>query len=288
MGEHQPPRTCFAGHGGRLAGGHVPRLDRQPDFGLEERGLAEQQVDTVGELDCGVARPRVHHDGDAVAGPPLADLVYVDTSTLEVEPALALEHADLRALYAEGPQPVGQEVAAGRFLYTPTDCVDGVIERPGFDAQRWAGLDRAVADNRLESNRLPPPDAGIAEVLDVALSTGRIVDRDLVQGAVEGQSLQHTGEPEAVVAVQVGQTDPGDAAGRDPGEAELALGALAGVEEDALAIPAQEVAVVVPGASGYLAGCAQDDQVASAHPCQSGRGKWDAVAPTSRGVRLRQ
>ena len=62
---------------------------------------------------------------------------------------------------------------------------------------------------------------------------------------VERQALDDAGEPEAVIAVEMGDADPPESPRRHPGQQQLALGALAGVEEHAVAVPAQEVAVVV-------------------------------------------
>ena len=55
--------------------------------------------------------------------------------------------------------------------------------------------------------------------------------------------------------------------GRDPGVDHLPLGALARVEEQALAVPAQQVAVVVAGPGGHLAGGAEDDEFAHGTEC---------------------
>ena len=78
--------------------------------------------------------------------------------------------------------------------------------------------------------------------------------------AVQRQALENARQAEAVVAVEVRDADPGDVGGRDPGLQHLALGAFAGVEQDPLAVPAQEVAVLVAIARGHLAGGAQHDE----------------------------
>ena len=61
---------------------------------------------------------------------------------------------------------------------------------------------------------------------------------DLVRDLVEVDALDHTGEAEGVVAVEVRDADPVQVVRRDPGPQHLPLRALAGVEEDALAVPA--------------------------------------------------
>ena len=66
-------------------------------------------------------------------------------------------------------------------------------------------------------------------------------------------------------------------AGADAGERQLALRALAGIEQDALGVPAQQVAVVVAVAGRDLARRAEHHQLPRAHAAgSSGR----------RGLRL--
>src|SRR5207244_7182232 len=59
--------------------------------------------------------------------------------------------------------------------------------------------------------------------------------------------------PQAVVAVEVAQADPGHVGGADTGLQHLPLGALTRVEQQALTVPAQEVSVMSAGAGRYLA-----------------------------------
>ena len=56
---------------------------------------------------------------------------------------------------------------------------------------------------------------------------------------VEGQPLQHAGQAEAVVAVEVAEADPGDLAGPHPGQQHLPLGALTRVEQQPFVVPPQ-------------------------------------------------
>src|SRR5690606_36973720 len=58
----------------------------------------------------------------------------------------------------------------------------------------------------------------------------------------------------------------GDPARADAGVDQLALGALARIDQHPLRVPAQEVAVVVAGARRGLARRAQHHQVSTAHP----------------------
>ena len=83
--------------------------------------------------------------------------------------------------------------------------------------------------------------------------------------AIQRHALQHSWNPEAMVAVKVGETQPGDGTCRDTCEQKLALSSLSGVEQQALAVPAQQITVVIPVAGRYLAGGTEHDQLAERH-----------------------
>src|SRR5205807_334289 len=97
------------------------------------------------------------------------------------------------------------------------------------------------------------------------LAGGRVPDVDRMGHPVEGQALEDAGEAEAMVAVEVGDADAGDGRRRHAGQEQLALGALAGVEQHSFGVPAQEVAVVVAVAGGGLAGRPQHDELPGGH-----------------------
>ncbi len=61
------------------------------------------------------------------------------------------------------------------------------------------------------------------------------------------------GHPETVVAVKVREAQPRHAAGRDTGQQHLALCTLAGVEQQPVAVPPQQIAVVVAIPGRHLA-----------------------------------
>jgi hypothetical protein len=86
-----------------------------------------------------------------------------------------------------------------------------------------------------------------------------------VGAAVEGEALEDAREAEAVVAVEVGDEDPVDGAGGQLAEGHLALGSFAGVEEEALVVPAQEIAVVVAAAGRNLGRRPEGQEFAVAH-----------------------
>jgi hypothetical protein len=60
--------------------------------------------------------------------------------------------------------------------------------------------------------------------------------------------------------MDVGQADPGYLGCGYAGLDHLALGALAGVEEQTFTVPAQQVPVVVPGAGGNLRRSSEDNE----------------------------
>lgn len=85
---------------------------------------------------------------------------------------------------------------------------------------------------------------------------------DRVGHGVEGHAREHPRQPEAMVTVNVCEADAGDHVRGHPGMDHLALRSLARIEKQALAVPAQEVAVVVPGPGGDLGRGAEDDELA--------------------------
>jgi hypothetical protein len=141
-----------------------------------------------------------------------------------------------------------------------------VVERRGVQLEPGPGVDEAVMGDGV----LPDLDrhvggAGSAQAIDVLLAGGGEVEVDRVLGTVEREPLEHAGQTEAVVAVEVGDADAGDRARRDPGQGELTLGALAGIEKDPLVVPAQERPVVGPLPGGHLGGSPEDHQLPHRH-----------------------
>ena len=63
----------------------------------------------------------------------------------------------------------------------------------------------------------------------------------------------------------MGHTDAGHRRGRDTGERELALGALTRIEEDRLAVPAEQIPVVVAVMRRRLTRRSQHDEFTFAH-----------------------
>src|SRR5215475_3367212 len=68
-----------------------------------------------------------------------------------------------------------------------------------------------------------------------------------------------------MVSVEVSDADPADMAGRHAGELHLALRSLPRIEQQALAVPPEEVAVVVAAASRNLARGAENHEFPVGH-----------------------
>lgn len=80
--------------------------------------------------------------------------------------------------------------------------------------------------------------------------------------SVQIDPLDHPGQAEAVVAVEVGHRDAGDIGDRNPRVRHLPLRALAGIEEQALLAPSEQVPIVVALFGRHLARGAEDDEFA--------------------------
>ena len=139
---------------------------------------------------------------------------------------------------------------------------------------RPVAVDRplAQADRLAEQGRVPQP----GEDLPVVRRVAGLHD---VADPVQGHPLQHARQAQAVITVEVGDADAGDLARRDPGEQHLPLGSLARVEQQALAVPAQQVAVVAAAARGRLARRAKDHKLARGHGIRPYAEGADAVSP---------
>nr|BFE45897.1 hypothetical protein GCM10017547_37900 [Pseudarthrobacter oxydans] len=85
---------------------------------------------------------------------------------------------------------------------------------------------------------------------------------DRVGHGIEGHAREHARQPEAMVTVHVREADAGDHVCGHPGVDHLALRSLARIKKQALAVPAQEVAVMVPGPGGDLGSGAEDNELA--------------------------
>jgi hypothetical protein len=107
-----------------------------------------------------------------------------------------------------GGEPIGEQVDPGLLLDAPAEGRDPVVEGPGGDRERsGVGEHAPLFADRVEAHRLATTDRCLAQALDVGPTRRREVDRDLVERTVEREPLQHPGQAEAVVAVEVGDAD---------------------------------------------------------------------------------
>ena len=105
----------------------------------------------------------------------------------------------------------------------------------------------------------------VPDAVEDGCSGSRVGDLDGAGHPIKRHPLEDAGQAQAVVAVEVGDADPGDLVRGHAGEQHLALGALARIEQQALIVPAQEVPVLVAGARGRLTRGAEDDQLTVGH-----------------------
>lgn len=157
--------------------------------------------------------------------------------------------------------------AAVRFDDPVAVRLDGMRQPAGLQGVRGRrGKHRPVARDRLlhELHGLAVG-GGVPQSLEEVLAAERVVRGDGVRDPVEVDPLNHPGQAQRMVAVEVCDADPVDVVGCDPSPQHLPLGALAGVEEDALAVPAQQIAVVVSVPGGNLAGGAEHHQFTYGH-----------------------
>ena len=89
-----------------------------------------------------------------------------------------------------------------------------------------------------------------------------------MQDTVKRDALDYSSQPQAVIAMEMGDEYLRDLGHRHAGHDHLPLGALAGVEEITLFIKADHIAVLVPGAAGHLACRSQDDELPLGHTDQ--------------------
>lgn len=84
---------------------------------------------------------------------------------------------------------------------------------------------------------------------------------------VEGQARQDAGKAIAMVAVDMGDADARDLRGGNIRPDHLALRAVSRVEQDALIVPTEEVAVVVACARRDLGGGTENHEFAHGNEC---------------------
>ena len=269
MGHGQAAGPGCCGDAGRVRGGAVSVFDRQLPQVAGVGGLHHQQVDVLGQFLRGRAGPGVHDERERPFPSRTRHLLQPGDDTVDLHPALAVQLPDGGSGDAAGGQGLRVETDPGQVLHPVPDGGDAVVEAGRREdeilgPQHLTGI-RTRVDGQEPNVGLVVVDAGAVESLDVLLPLGRVDHGDRVGHLLQGDALQHPGQPEAVVAVEVGEADDVDAARRDPGPGHLTLGALAAVKQDAAGSPSQQVAVVIPRLRGHQAGCSQRDELAIAH-----------------------
>ncbi len=255
MGQEQGAHAAGCRQGTGLPRGQVPVFTGQVRLGVGEGGLRDQQVGLLRQLLGAGARGGVHDEGEPLAATELADLVQVHP----VQSSLTLQPADVRAADAGGVEPFRHQRAPVRFPEAVAIRLDAVVQGTDLKprshlAGRAVGVQAQVETARGQGHQRP----------DGRLTGGRVVQVHRVLHPVQGHPGQDPGQTVAVVTVDVGQADAGDPAGRDPRMDHLPLGALAGIEQQTLTLPRQQVAVLVPFTGRDLGGGAEDHEFAHA------------------------
>jgi hypothetical protein len=264
--EHQQPGAGMGGDLAGLPGGQVPVVAGQCRFAVGEGGFAHQHVRLVGQRERGVAQPGVHDEREPLAAPRLADLLQGHRPATGGQTALALQPPGVRAGDTGGGQAGRDHPPAIRLHQPVADGGDAVRQRARFQPERGraehrAGhLHRPFPQVQHVAEQRGPPEPG-----EDLLAVRRVAGLDQVRHLVQRHPLQHAGQAQAVIPVKVRDADVGDLARADPGEQHLPLGSLARVEQDPLAIPAQQVPIVVTAAGGRLTGRAKYYQLTAGH-----------------------
>src|SRR5690606_5250517 len=184
---------------------------------------------------------------------------------LALDPPAVAQPTDVGALDAQGAQPLGEEVTPSPLLDPPADGVDRVVERSRDKRRVVAHREARAVGRRVQPqfDRRRIPFGALDEAPQPIATRSREVDVDRAARRVDRAALQDPWQPQAVVAVEVRDADARDLRRRRAGGEELALHALTGVEHDELALPPQQVAVLVPrAASGHRRGAEHEQLVA--------------------------
>jgi hypothetical protein len=224
----------------------------------------DEQVRTPGELGDDRRGRRVAREHDlATRARGTEHLLGRDHMAVRERDGLAtLQRPPLRPV--RHPELVGRlRVKAARTLVLGDRVAHGghtVVDRKDeqpivLTVERLAGAQLGHVDLVCQ----PAEDA--AQRPEEVPEPGRPVDREGRLAPAQGERLQHPGEPEVVVRVEVRQEDLVQLDEADRGAQELALRALAAVEEQPLAAPAYEQRRWGPLRGRHRAGRAEEDDV---------------------------
>jgi hypothetical protein len=263
VAQHQRADPALGRDLARLPRGQVPEGRGQLGLVVQERRLAHDQVGPLGQRERAVAEPGVHDEREPLPGPGLAHLVQADSPARHVQATVAGQPSHVRPADAEGGQPVRPHPAPVRLGQLVAHGRHPVRQRPGQQPPgvRLRQHVRVARDRAFGNGGHVVEVGGVPQMAEVLLPSGRIVAHDVMGHPVQGHPLQYARQPQAVVAVEVGDADPVDLAGPHARQQHLPLGALARVEQQALAVPPQQVTVVVAGPRGRLARGPEDHQL---------------------------
>ncbi|KHL04314.1 hypothetical protein LK10_05050 [Sinomonas humi] len=222
---------------------------------VAEGALGDEEVRALGKLFGALALRGVHDEREALPAPGHAHVLEPHFA----EPALALEAADVGPGDAHGGEALRHERTAVRLGETVAVGLDAVLERLDLEAGRDVSGRAVRHEAEVDAGRCDSDESPHHE-----LPRGGVVNVDGMLDAIEGHARDHAWEPVAVVAVDMCEADACDIGARDAGVDHLALRPLAGIEQEALAVPPQEVTVVVAGPGRYLGGSAEDHEFAHA------------------------
>jgi hypothetical protein len=237
MRQGEQPHLGVGRHLRGLPRGAVQRQRGAVGLVVRERRLVDEHVGAMRRDDDGVGRRGVARDDDPAPGARLAhDLLGRHAGDrlppLQAPEVGARRHAQpLRQLGVEATRPrvLEQRVAerGAAMAHGERDDLQVVA------AHRLVGLE--VADRQAVARAA----VDRPQALEQRGRAGRPVDGERLLAVAQLEGLQHARQPEPVVGVQVGEKDVGQV-GEPDGAHELALRALAAVDEDALAAAPHE------------------------------------------------
>jgi len=258
MSQHERVHVSARRKGPCLSRGQVTVLLCERGVVVAEGGLRHEQIHTLCKLLSACTRRSVHHEGEALAGPPHAHILQSYRS----QPSLALQPADVGAGNSGGGEPVRQERDAVRLNQPVAVSLDPVGQRPHLQTRRHQGASAVRVQPQIKTWG----GEGNEGTDDVFAGNGK-VQVDGVPNAVEDHSRKDPGQTEAVVAMNMRKANAGDLSGRNACENHLPLRAFPGIKEQTLTVPQQQIAVVVSRPGGDLGGRAQDDEFTHETEC---------------------
>jgi hypothetical protein len=212
-------------------------------FLLGERGLVNEDVGALGNLEHRRRRCRVARQYDRPPGPRVAQHLFGhDPSAVaqydgfpglkaaEVRPRLHAERLGCRHVEAPRPGHLDEGIAVRRHAVGDSEHDHAVVAAVEHVA--------VVELDELESVRKPPEDA--LQRREQVGEPRRAVNRQRRLAAAQRERLQHPGQPQVVVGVVMGDEDLRKLGQPNAGAQELTLRAFPAVDEHALAAPADQ------------------------------------------------